>query len=312
MNNLKYYFGLFVVAALAACSSDEDVAEPQSVQFNTEAINLILGETETADLRVVAYPEGVTANDLIWTISNPSVCSFDGSTVKAKGEGKSQISAKIKNSAVVTSCNVSVDHVKVTGITLDAQELTLFYTATDSFPTAKLTATVNADAYNKEIVWKSSDETILLVDQEGNLTVPVDATTGIPAFTEGEVTITATTVDLGLQAECLVKVTHRVAEQIVFTPAEITMNEGETITFSADILPADAFNRAITWKCSNVSLCGFTPIENNTKCQLTSKTGGTVVITASTADGATATCTVNMISREQGINYKPYGDGKTW
>ena len=83
--------------------------------------------------------------------------------------------------------------VSVTGVTLDQAELSLY-----TGKTATLTATVTPEnATNKAVTWKSSDDTIATVDNNGKVT----------AVKEGTATITATAADgSGKSATCTVTV----------------------------------------------------------------------------------------------------------
>lgn len=93
----------------------------------------------------------------------------------------------------VVSANVKV-RIPVTGATLDKATLTLNNSVNN---TAKLTATVDPDnATNRNLIWKSSNESIATVDGDGNVT----------ALKKGTATITVITEDGGFSASCLVTV----------------------------------------------------------------------------------------------------------
>ena len=81
---------------------------------------------------------------------------------------------------------------KVTGVTLDQTDLTLFTGQSE-----QLTATVTPDnATNKNVTWSSNDDTIATVDNNGNVT----------AVAAGTATITVTTEDGSHTATCKVTV----------------------------------------------------------------------------------------------------------
>ena len=81
---------------------------------------------------------------------------------------------------------------KVTGVTLDQTDLTLFTGQSE-----QLTATVTPDnATNKNVTWSSNDDTIATVDNNGNVT----------AVAAGTATITVTTEDGSHTATCTVTV----------------------------------------------------------------------------------------------------------
>ena len=81
---------------------------------------------------------------------------------------------------------------KVTGVTLDQTDLTLFTGQSE-----QLTATVTPDnATNKNVTWSSDNETVATVDANGNVT----------AVAAGTATITVTTADGSHTATCKVTV----------------------------------------------------------------------------------------------------------
>lgn len=87
--------------------------------------------------------------------------------------------------------------------------------------TSQLTAVVSpADAYNKSVTWKSEDENIAKVDENGIVT----------GVSEGEVKITVTTKDGGFIDTCTVKVIN---ENIPTTPTnlKVVSKTGKTVTF---------------------------------------------------------------------------------
>ncbi len=88
------------------------------------------------------------------------------------------------------SYTISADPIKVTGVSVSPTEITLKPEATK-----KLTATVEPeDATDKDVTWKSDDESIAKVSDDGTVT----------AVAEGETTITVTTKDGNKTATCKV------------------------------------------------------------------------------------------------------------
>ena len=123
--------GLGAATCFTACGSDSDsdsgfVTEPKEVALSQESMTLLLHEEE-GNLTASPLLEGYSANDIIWTNSNPSVATYDETTgtVTAKEVGKTTISARLKGRSAVSSCYVNVSYVKVTGLTLDKSEINL-------------------------------------------------------------------------------------------------------------------------------------------------------------------------------------------
>lgn len=203
----KYLFlmlGLGAATCFTACGSDSDsdsgfVTEPKEVALSQESMTLLLHEEE-GNLTASPLLEGYSANDIIWTNSNPSVATYDETTgtVTAKEVGKTTISARLKGRSAVSSCYVNVSYVKVTGLTLDKSEINLSRTGTDV-----ITATISPEnACYKEVTWTSSDPSIAKVEN-GKITANPN---NDPLMGSGTVKITATSVDQGFKAECIVNV----------------------------------------------------------------------------------------------------------
>lgn len=80
---------------------------------------------------------------------------------------------------------------------------------------------------------------------------------------------------------------------ILLTPNTLKINEGETSSVDAEILPSNATYKQITWKSSNTSVAVV-----SADGSVTAKSSGTATITASSTDGSniTATCHVTVES----------------
>lgn len=165
---------------------------------------------------------------------------------------------------------------KADNITLDKTQLS--FTVGESFT---LTATVTPDnATDKTVTWTTSDANIATVDENGNVT----------AVGAGTATITATTVN-GLTAECTVTVKNPIIDVDGITldrdTAEVTV--GESFTLTATVTPDNATDKTVTWTTSNPNVA---TVDKNGN--VTAVGAGTAVITVTTKNGLTATCTVTV------------------
>ena len=162
--------------------------------------SLLDGEVGTAYSQTLVATGDPT---ITWNVSNgslPEVLSLDASTGVISGTpttaGKSTFTVTATNAYGSDSKKLSITinepaTISVTGVSLDQSALTI--TEGD---TVQLTATVEpSNATNKGVTWKSSNDTIATVDNNGKVT----------AVKEGTATITAT-VD-GKSATCTVTVT---------------------------------------------------------------------------------------------------------
>ena len=160
------------------------------------------------------------------------------------------------------------DDGKVTGVTLNETAISLKPGAT-----ATLIATVTPEtAEDKSLTWSSSDESIVTVDENGN----------IKAIKEGKATITVTTKDGGYKATVIVTVTKDdiAVTGVSFDNKTLNLATGSSTTLKATVSPSDATNKGLTWSSSDSSIA---TVDQNGK--VTGKKEGTVTITVTTKDG---------------------------
>lgn len=144
--------------------------------------------------------------------------------------------------------------------------------------TVKATVTP-ANADNKTLAWISSNTKIA--------TVSNGVVKGVKA---GRVIITAKTIDgSNISAKCTVTVKQPVTR--ISLSKKATMYTGKKLTLKAKVNPANASNKALTWKSSNTKIA---KVASNGV--VTGVKAGTVKITATAKDGSrkSATCTVTV------------------
>jgi hypothetical protein len=160
--------------------------------------------------------------------------------------------------------NFKILEVSVTDVLLPNIPITL--NVGDSLTLSERIFPTNAS--NKAVTWKSSDNSIAVVDSNGKVT----------AKKAGTITITVTTVDGNKTADCEIKVVASVDS--VSLPETITLRVGTAMTLTASILPIEANNKAVTWSSNNRNVA---VIDENGK--ITALKAGTATITVTTADG---------------------------
>ncbi|MBR0465976.1 MAG: Ig-like domain-containing protein, partial [Clostridia bacterium] len=172
-------------------------AEPMELKVN--------GPTGT--INTVFAPAEASYNTFDWLkfeSDNTDVATVDNKGVVTPGvAGTANITITATNGTETTAddkttvCVVTVRYVNISGVTLDHETLGLTYNG----PSDTLKATVlEDDASDKTIVWSSSDENIVKVNQKGvvtpvNLgtaTITVTATNGTPDDTSDDKTATCT------------------------------------------------------------------------------------------------------------------------
>ena len=173
--------------------------------------------------------------------------------------------------------DVTIQENPVTAISLDKTEATV-----ELGETLKLKATVTPyNATGKTLKWKSSDTSVATVN--GGKVTPLSA---------GKTTIIVTTENgLAAKAEVTVTATGVQVEDIVLSKTSAELTIGDKVSVTADISPADAANKKITWKSSDTGIARVNDGE------ITAKSLGTAVITATTVNGREASVVVTVKSK---------------
>ena len=176
----------------------------------------------------------------------------------------------------VCVCGKHKPETPVTGVTLNKNTLTL-----EIGGTTTLTATVAPEnATDKTVTWESDKTNIATVDNTGKVT----------AIKDGTAIITAKTAN-GKAATCTVTVNKAVVpvESVTLNKSEITLEIDDTETLTATVSPESATDKTVTWTSDKENIA---TVDNTGK--VTAIKDGTATITATTANGKTATCSVTV------------------
>lgn len=207
--NMKIVKGAYKVAfdntvdkSLSDIASElVDVPEFTTLPISVTGVNLdktalALDTGKTGTLSATVSPSNATNKAVSWSSDNTDVATVDSSgKVTAIKAGTAKITIKTADGSKTAVCTVTVKDpvVPVTGVTLDKTELSV-----EEGASGQLAATVApSNATDKTVTWKSSNDAIATVDQNGKVT-------GVKA---GTCNIVATTKDGAKTAECAVTVT---------------------------------------------------------------------------------------------------------
>lgn len=152
----------------------------------------------------------------------------------------------------------------------------------------QLGMTITPENYTDDILWTSSNEDVVTVDGEGNIT----------AVGKGTAAITVAVGELE-PVSCEVTVIQPVTK-IVLNKTSLILKTTKTTQLTATVSPTNANNRAVVWSSSNNNVATV-----NSSGLVTAKSAGTAVITATAADGSgvKAICQVNVQTVLVGENY---------
>ena len=145
--------------------------------------NISIKKGNTLGLVVEVEPAELSNTKLTWTSSDSSIVKVDeNGKITGIKEGTATITVTSPNGKKATcTVNVTVDTIEVEEITLIPDKTTL-----EINETGQITAIIEPEnATNRELVWSSSDPSIVTVDSNGV----------IKGIKEGTVTITAKTKD---------------------------------------------------------------------------------------------------------------------
>ena len=245
---------------LAACSEND--VSVTGVRLNSNTLTLTVGETER--LIAAVLPENATNQNVTWSSDNIAVATVDAQgTVRAVSAGTATITVTA-DGGKTTTATVTVK-VPVTGVTLAPTTLSLPVGGKET-----LIATIApATATNQNVTWKSSDESVAEVDDDGVVT----------AIALGTATITATTVDGEHTATSVVAVIIPVTSVQIDRQA-LWLAIGKSETLDAFVFPRYATNHNVTWRIGNTNIATV-----NANGNVTAVAVGTTTITVTTQDG---------------------------
>ena len=227
----------------------------------------------------VKIPAGTIVKELY--VSDKGYGRIDLNGTIGKLQADNSITVKGNGRIDEKSGKVTVEQgvkIGVTSVTLDQTDLTL-----DVNDTEKLNATVKPDdATNKTVTWKSDNEGVATVDNNGNVT----------AKAAGTATITATAD--GKSASCKVTVNGQPAtvpvQSVELNTNKVELSVGEGNELQATVTPKNATNQKVTWKSNDTTIA---TVDENGK--VVAQKPGTAIITVTTVDGnKTATCEVTV------------------
>ena len=273
----------FISCAGAGESGGSDssrVINVTSVALNKITLNLSVGEQETLVATVI--PSNATNQSVSWSSDDSNVARVINGRVTGVSVGTARITVTTENGGYKANCDVYVEDVAVTGVTLNNTAITLTEGGTYTLiPTIQ-----PANASNKNVSWVSSNPNIASVNGNGLVT----------AVAQGNATITATTQDGNKTAACYVTVMREAdvirVTGVTLNRTTLTLNQGATETLVATVQPANASNKNVSWVSSNPNIASV-----NGSGLVTALAQGDAAITVTTSDGGrTAVCAVAVLA----------------
>ncbi len=241
--------------------------------------NASVGVGDTTRLSATVLPANATNQRVVWSSSNTSVVSVDGSgLVRGMSPGMATITATTDEGRKTASSTVTAANIAVSGVTVAPNAAVGVNNSTT------LVATVQpANATNKTVAWSTSDAGVVTVSQSGVLT----------GVSPGTATVTVTTQDGAKTASSTITVSNVLITSVTLNKAAVTVGVGDTTTIKAAIAPANASNKTVVWSSSNPSIATVNATGIVTAIAVGS---ATINATAQDAGGVSAGSAVTVVS----------------
>ncbi|MBO4297571.1 MAG: Ig-like domain-containing protein [Clostridia bacterium] len=242
-----------------------------SVTLDQSELTVYAGKTER--IRAAVAPSNTYDKRLRWTSSDPEVAVVNGEgKVTGRSEGSAVITATA-SSGVSASCVVRVE-VGVRSVSLTAPDKAVYLGEGGLQLSAAVTP---ANATNKTITWTSSKPEVAVVDENGF----------VQAVSSGRTVITATAAN-GVKRTMEIR-SYVPPASVTFDRAELTVAIKRDARLVADVQPASAFSRKVTWFTSDASIATV-----SSSGKVTGKKAGSCLIIARDERGHEASCTVHV------------------
>ena len=269
----------------ADCTVTVSKKEIPITEVHLDKSSATLTEGDSTTLVATVLPENTTDGKSIkWSSSNVAVATVDlMGKVTAKSAGTAVITATSENGKTA-SCAITVEKklIPITEVSLSESAVGII-----EGNTHKLTATVLPEntTDSKSVSWSSNNEAVATVSEDGTIT----------AKSAGTAVITATSTN-GKTAGCTVTVSKKEIPivDVALNRTSATITEGDILNLTATVLPENTTeSKNIGWSSSNNDIA---TVDSTGK--VTAKQAGTVVITATSSNGKTASCTITVEKKE--------------
>ncbi|MBQ1991606.1 MAG: Ig-like domain-containing protein, partial [Clostridia bacterium] len=246
-----------------------DYITPDYIELNKKSITLGVGESY--NLKVTTTPSNAKT-EYTWSSNKKDIATVSSTgNITAKSTGTATITVKTSNGKTA-SCTITVKSAP-NKISLNKTSLTL-----GVGETFDLNSSLPDGTASYSIKYSSSNTAVAPVNASGGL---------VTAKKAGTAVITATTYN-GKTATCTVTVKNP-PSKISLNKASVILGVGETFDLNSS-LPSDTASYSVKYSSNNTDIATVKEAGG----LVTAKKVGTAVITATTYNGKTATCTVTV------------------
>lgn len=261
--------------AVVDVNVQEGKIKVDSVSFSQKEITINVGTTKT--LKANIKPSSATNQAVTWTSNFPNVVSVSANgTIKGVSPGVATISVKTADGGHTAHLMVTVKKVEV----IKENDIKLIVPSGTLYVGKSITVkgeVLPSNATYKDLTWTSSDNNVATVSK-GTI------------YGKGEgVAIIKVTSHNGISKSLTVKVDTIKVRGISLSDSNRKINIGEEYTLIANISPADATDKRVSWTSSNSSV-----ITVGSNGLITPHQVGTATVTATTNNGIKASCSFTV------------------
>ncbi len=292
-NGKQYTFDVRVVVF----NGNENV-KLQSADFNNRSVVMSPVHDMSLSNKLNVTPEDGYVYDVMYSSSDPTTVAVDESgTVKGLRPGSATIAARINGGSTTATIDVYIiEDVLEPALIKVPQKIEFEAGASTKVPIGGVLTELKlslspSDSSSKYISWKSSDDSVVAVTEDGM----------VSGIKEGTATITATALN-GKQGKIIVEASQDVTdiESITLPQSSISLKAGESKVITPTIKPDNAGTKSLTFESNNPSVATVVPSQTKTSATITAGTAGKAVITVKSANGKSATLVVNVTGNSGG------------
>ena len=261
----------------------------ESVSLSTAALTLTEGETKT--LTAAVLPADAANKTVLWSVYPTGFATVENGKVTGSKAGSCTVRAAAGSKSASCTVTVKADETKSTVRSVSLSETTL--TMSEGETKTLIVTVLPADASAIRGIRVGYGDIVMTNGDGGVEIAPNVYRYTLKALKAGSQTVTVSMGDKEASCTVIVKAagTATPVESVTVSPATLTLNEGETKTLTAAVLPADATDKTVVW---TVTPTGFATVANG---KVTASKAGSCTVTA-TAGGKSASCAVMVKAAE--------------
>lgn len=212
----------------------------EKITLNKTSMKMNRGDSYTLGVTLLT-PSNASNKNITWTSSNTKVAKVSSTgKVTAVGDGTCTITATAADGQGATAtCEVTV-RTPVTALTLNKTSLKL----EKGLPYQLKVTVAPSNATNRKVTWKSSNELIARVDEDGYVEAMKNGTCVISCISVSDKKVIAT---------CNVTV-HTLVSYIGLNEETLWMSKGKTFQAEATVSPKSASNQKLAWSSTDTSV----------------------------------------------------------